>query len=78
MGKIYEEGMLVPIDVKKALAYYQKAIDGKDVYANYRYAICLIKGKVNNGGQTKEQIEKGFSLLNKISNESAEAMAELG
>jgi TPR repeat protein len=53
LGKIYEEGLLVPIDIKKALAYYQKAINDKDVYANYRYAICLMKGKVNNGEQTK-------------------------
>jgi len=70
------------MEMKKALAYYQKAILEKDAYANYRFAICLIKGKLNNGRQTREEIEKGFNILNLIANDdrdpSPEAMAELG
>jgi TPR repeat protein len=44
--------------------------------------MCLIKGKYNKDGQKKEEIEKGFSILNQIANDSQnpspEAMAELG
>jgi hypothetical protein len=56
--------------MKKALTYYQKAISEKDVYANYRFAVCLMKGKVS-GGQSREEIEKGFNILKRIENESA-------
>jgi hypothetical protein len=54
LGKVYEDGILLPKDIKRSLAYYQKAISLKDPYANYRFAMCLIKGKYNKEGiQTK-------------------------
>ena len=41
---------------------------GKDNYAQYRYALCLIKGKFSPQGQNKKDIEEGFNLLNQIAN----------
>ena len=29
MGKVYEEGVFLPLDLKKSMAYYQKGINGK-------------------------------------------------
>jgi hypothetical protein len=40
----------------QALSYYQKAMNGKDLYGSYRYAMCLIKGLTNPKGQSKEDI----------------------
>lgn len=58
------------------------AIKGKENYASYRYAMCLIRGKFAKEGQNKKDIEEGFNLLNQIANDtqnpSAEALTELG
>lgn len=78
LGKVYEEGTLLPMDLKKSMTYYQKAINAKEPYASYRYALCLINGKFSRDGQNKDDIEKAFEMLSQISNESPEAMAELG
>ena len=54
---------------------------GKDSYAQYRYALCLIKGKFSPQGQNKKDIEEGFNLLTQISSAqppSPEALTELG
>ncbi len=48
------------MDLKKSMMYYQKGISGKEPYANYRFALCLINGKFSKNGQNKEDIEKGF------------------
>lgn len=66
------------MDLKKAMAYYQKGISGKEPYASYRYALCLINGKFSREGQNRADIEKGFEILNQIANDCPEAMAELG
>jgi TPR repeat protein len=29
LGKVYEEGAFLPIDLKKSMGYYQKGISGK-------------------------------------------------
>jgi hypothetical protein len=78
LGKVYEEGVLLPMDLKKAMAYYQKAMSGKEAYASYRFALCLVSGKFGKDGQSREDIEKGYQIFNQISNECPEAMAELG
>jgi hypothetical protein len=33
--------------------YYQKAMQGKESYASYRFALCLINGKFSKDGQNK-------------------------
>lgn len=82
MGKVYEEGLLLPKDLRKAAEYYKLAIKGKENYASYRYAGCLIKGKFSKEGQNKKDIEEGFNILTQIANDSqkpcAEALTDLG
>jgi TPR repeat protein len=56
--------------MKKAAEYYKLAMKGKENYASYRFAMCLIKGKFSNNGQNKADIEEGFNILNKIANDS--------
>jgi len=55
---------------------------GKDNYSFYRYALCLIKGKLSSDGQNRKDIEEGFNMLNQIAsnqhNPSPEALTELG
>lgn len=48
------------MDIKKSMMYYQKGISGKEPYAHYRFALCLINGKFSRNGQNREDIEKGF------------------
>ncbi len=48
------------MDIKKSMSYYQKGMSGKEPYAHYRFALCLINGKFSQSGQKKEDIEKGF------------------
>lgn len=81
LGKAYEEGLLLSKDLTEAKNYYTLAMKGKDNYAHYRYALCLIKGKFSSQGQNKKDIEEGFNILNQIansSNPSPEALTELG
>lgn len=35
------------MDLKKALTYYKKAMEGKDPYGTYRFSLCLISGKLS-------------------------------
>ncbi len=48
------------MDLNKAKAYYQKGMAGKEPYASYRFALCLINGKFARDGQNKADIEKGY------------------
>ena len=57
MGKAYEEGLLLTKDIDQAKIYYTQAMKGKNSYAQYRYALCLIKGKFSPQGQNKKDIE---------------------
>ena len=43
---------------------------GKDNFGQYRYALCLIKGKFSPQGKNKKDIEEGFNLLSQIANSS--------
>jgi TPR repeat protein len=82
LGKVYEEGLLLPRDIKQASLYYKQGMKGKDNYSFYRYALCLIKGKFSPEGQNRKEIEEGFNMLNQIAsnnqNPSPEALTELG
>ena len=53
MGTVFEEGDLVPSDLKQATAYYKKAMERGESYANYRFAMMLIQGKLNPGGKRR-------------------------
>jgi hypothetical protein len=35
------------MDLKKSLTFYQKAMEGKDPYGTYRFALSLISGKLS-------------------------------
>jgi len=50
LGRVYEEGVLLPRDLIKSSKYYQKAITGKQSYAYYRYAMSLIEGELSDRG----------------------------
>lgn len=56
LGKIYEDGLYLPQDIKKALTYYQKAMTYREPSGSYRYALGLINGKFSKNGQNKEDI----------------------
>jgi uncharacterized protein len=70
LGKVYEDGLLLEKDLKQAVLYYKQGMKGKDSYAYYRYAMCLIKGKLSPSGQNKKDIEEGFNILTQIANDS--------
>lgn len=63
LGHVYEEGVLLPKDLIKSSKYYQKAIQGKQTYAYYRYAMALIEGELSDRGVNAEHLKKGFDLL---------------
>jgi TPR repeat protein len=67
LATVYEEGTLLPKNLAKSSAYYKKAVEGKNKYGIYRFAICLIKGTFNKNGQNVDDIKKALSLLNEIS-----------
>jgi hypothetical protein len=61
---VYEEGVLLPQDMKKATKYFQKGIKGKESYAYYRFAMAKISGDIREQGVSADDIEAGFKLLN--------------
>ena len=82
MGTVYEDGLLVPTDLKQAVDYYKRAMERGESYASYRFAMCLIEGKLNNKVMRREDVEKGHKMLESIAggskNVCGEALAELG
>ena len=66
LGEVYEEGVLLPKDFNKAIKYYQKGMNGGESYSHYRFAMALIKGQCNKNGQNKEDIIKGFKMLEQV------------
>ena len=63
LGQVYEEGVYLARDLNKAVKYYQKAMKANESYANYRFAMALIKGELSKGGSNREDIQKGIKLL---------------
>lgn len=41
---------MIPKDIVKSISNYKKAMDGKDKFGTYRYAMALIKGEFKEGG----------------------------
>jgi len=70
------------MNIKLAVEYYKKAMERGEPYASYRFAMCLIKGKLNKNLQKREDIEKGYKMLEQMVNNSRsfcpEALSELG
>ena len=53
----------------KAMKYYQS---GNKAYGKYRFAMALIRGKLNQNGVNKADLEKGHKLLSQLSSEKSE------
>ena len=63
LGQVYEEGVYLAKDLNKAVKYYQKAMKSNQPYANYRFAMALIKGELSKSGINRDDIQKGIKLL---------------
>lgn len=63
LGQIYEEGILLPKDMNKAIAYYQKARKSNDAYASYRLAMAWIRGEISPAGVNEEEIKRAIKIL---------------
>jgi TPR repeat protein len=46
LGKVYEEGILLPQDLPKSVDYYKRTLSSNHPYAAYRLALKMIKGKL--------------------------------
>lgn len=66
---MYEEGVLLPKNITKAMKYYQNA---SKPYAKYKFAMALIKGKLNQNGVNKSDLEKGYKILTQIASEKGD------
>ena len=51
------------------MKYYQNA---SKPYAKYKFAMALIKGKLNQNGVNKSDLEKGYKILTQIASEKGD------